>query len=359
MMSNDVHHSTRQLLTSGLVPKGHPIEEFVRENDSLRDIIHSIRHWLTRIRNEQPSSQRQDTLTGLRGDIAKLMDVEDHYLRKEGALFPKLEERGVTGPSTIMWGEDDQVRVLLNRLSKAVVAACERDVAASVDLADLAEQTETSLLAVERVINREERDLLSLAWDTLNEQDWGDVWRELQSYSRRPSELTGDYCPPPVNAGASDMHAPFEMVIDTGRVTAEQLSCMLKVLPLDLTFVDADDRVRFFSLGRDPVFPRLKSDLGNKVQTCHPSESVPLVDRVLSDLRSGKHSSIDSWIHHQQRYLHIRYFAVCNDAGEYLGALEMVQDITHLQGLSGEVRLAQYQDGPDKPSGCPHKKGVR
>jgi DUF438 domain-containing protein len=113
-------------------------------------------------------------------------------------------------------------------------------------------------------------------------------------------------------------------------------------LPVDLTFVDADDRVRFFSEGRNRVFPRAKAVIGRKVQHCHPPASVGVVNRILSDFRSGAQSVAEFWIEMRGRFVHIRYFAVRDESGAYLGTLEVTQDLTRERTLEGQRRLLEY-----------------
>jgi hypothetical protein len=133
------------------------------------------------------------------------------------------------------------------------------------------------------------------------------------------------------------------VVLPTGALSLEQMTALFATLPVDVTFVDADDRVRFFSEGRDRVFARPKAILGRLVQHCHPPSSVDVVERILSDFHSGRQSVAEFWIDFKGRFVHIRYFAVRDDAGAYLGTLEVTQDLTRERALSGERRLLQYE----------------
>ena len=115
-------------------------------------------------------------------------------------------------------------------------------------------------------------------------------------------------------------------------------------LPLDLTFVDAEDRVAFFSEGPDRIFARSKAIIGRKVQHCHPPRSADTVNKILDDFRSGRQSVAEFWINFQNKFVHIRYFAVRNDEGKYLGTVELTQDLAPLRELSGERRLLAYEN---------------
>ena len=135
-------------------------------------------------------------------------------------------------------------------------------------------------------------------------------------------------------------------MLPTGHVSPEQLAALFLTLPLDLTFVDADDRVAFFTEGPDRIFARSKAIIGRKVQHCHPPRSVEIVDQ---DSRSAFKSRAppkmaEFWIDFHSKFVHIRYFAVRNEAGEYLGTVELTQDLAPLRKLQGERRLLQYAE---------------
>jgi len=138
------------------------------------------------------------------------------------------------------------------------------------------------------------------------------------------------------------------LVFPTGALTPEQIQGLLGTLPVDLTFVDADDRVRYFSEGPGRVFARSKAILGRKVQHCHPPKSVHIIEQILEDFKSGRHNVAEFWIPLQERFVHIRYFAVRDPQGKYLGTLEVTQDLTHIRHLEGEQRLLQYEDQRDR-----------
>jgi hypothetical protein len=134
--------------------------------------------------------------------------------------------------------------------------------------------------------------------------------------------------------------------LPTGNLSLEQLISIFKTLPVDLTFVDADDRVAFFSEGPQRVFSRSKAIVGRKVQHCHPPRSVDVVDRILSDFREGRQNVAEFWINFHGRFVHIRYFAVRDDKGKYAGTLEVTQDASRIRALEGERRLLEYDEVP-------------
>jgi hypothetical protein len=124
-------------------------------------------------------------------------------------------------------------------------------------------------------------------------------------------------------------------------MTPEEINLVLKHLPVDITFVDKDDTVRYFSQTKERIFPRAKAVIGRKVQNCHPPASVHVVNRILNDFRQGKRDVAEFWIQVKGMFVHIRYFALRNEKGEYVGTLEVTQELTHLRELTGERRLLE------------------
>ncbi|MCL4426109.1 MAG: PAS domain-containing protein [Firmicutes bacterium] len=121
---------------------------------------------------------------------------------------------------------------------------------------------------------------------------------------------------------------------------------ILDALPVDVSFVDEQDTVTYFNLPAEGrIFPRAKTDIGRKVQRCHPPRSLHLVNQVLEELRSGQKSSVDFWIQRQGRMVSIRYFPVRDAEGNYLGTLEVTQDVTEIRKLEGEKRLMDPAEG--------------
>ena len=130
-----------------------------------------------------------------------------------------------------------------------------------------------------------------------------------------------------------------EVSFETGSLTVEEVEAVLNTLPVDLTFVDSNDTVRYFSRSKERIFPRTKAVIGRKVQQCHPQKSLHIVNRILEDFRNGSRDVAEFWINHHGRLVYIRYFAVRDKQRKYLGCLEVTQDITDLKKIEGEKRL--------------------
>ena len=127
--------------------------------------------------------------------------------------------------------------------------------------------------------------------------------------------------------------------LDTGVLTNTEINGILKHLPFDITFIDKDDVVKYFSQGKERIFARTKAVIGRKVQNCHPPASVHIVEKILEDFKSGKKDHEDFWIKMSGLYVYIRYFAVRDANGQYMGTMEVTQNINPIQQIQGEKRL--------------------
>ena len=130
--------------------------------------------------------------------------------------------------------------------------------------------------------------------------------------------------------------------LPTGIFELIELSSVFNALPFDLTFVDKDDTVKFFSHGEDRIFQRSKAILGRKVQYCHPPSSVHIVEKILNDFKNGEQEKASFWINFQGKFIYISYYAVRDENKNYLGTLEVTQDLTELRKLEGERRILEY-----------------
>jgi DUF438 domain-containing protein len=193
------------------------------------------------------------------------------------------------------------------------------------------------------MIFKEENILFPMSQQTLTQNEWAEIWSASPQYGWCLVEPQGAYLPPTAATTTGAVPKEGTIMMPTGHVSVEQLTAVLATLPLDLTFVDAEDRVAFFSEGPDRIFARSKAIIGRKVQHCHPPHSADTVNRILEDFRSGHQDVAEFWINFQDKFVHIRYFAVRNEAGKYLGTVELTQNLAPLRRLSGERRLLAYE----------------
>ena len=201
------------------------------------------------------------------------------------------------------------------------------------------------------MIYKEERILFPTALQKLDESDWlgmhaqeadigfsyvtrGSEWPEKQDVAANKNVETKNK-KPQSNLEDNTMQFPLE----TGDLTIAQINLMLTHLPVDITYVDANDEVRFFSNTPERIFQRTAAIIGRKVQNCHPPQSMDKVQEILDDFKAGKRNRAEFWIQMNGMFIHIEYFALRGANGEYKGTLEVSQDLTHLRELEGEKRL--------------------
>jgi len=123
------------------------------------------------------------------------------------------------------------------------------------------------------------------------------------------------------------------------KLSTEQIENILDHLPVEISFVGADDAVVYYSHGDKRIFRRTPTVIGRKVQNCHPARSVHVVQQILDDFKAGRRDVAEFWINLRARMVYIRYFAVRDENNDYQGTLEVTQDITDIQGIRGEKRL--------------------
>ncbi|MBN1506141.1 MAG: DUF438 domain-containing protein [Sedimentisphaerales bacterium] len=323
------------------VQPGHPVDTFRVENEAIRRTLDDLSKAMVDLAALPADAEPGLPLRGARQAANDLMDVDKHYQRKENLLFSFLERHGITGPSKVMWGKDDEARGALKTLQAALRQSYAK---AGHAAAALKPAATAAAEAIGSMIDKEESILLPMSLQTLTEDEWGQIWQQSPEYGWCLVEPRAGYAPPESLQAQETVELPHgrSVAFPAGSLTFEQLVGVFSTLPVDLTFVDAEDRVRFFSESSGRIFARSKAIMGRKVQHCHPPDSVDVVERILDDFRSGRQSVAEFWINLHGRFVHIRYFAVRDPKGEYLGTLEVTQDLTPLRALEGERRLLQY-----------------
>ncbi|MDA8130764.1 MAG: DUF438 domain-containing protein [Elusimicrobia bacterium] len=297
----------------------HPVALFKAENAEIRKRVEAGKALL-------PGIKAGGDTAGLRSVVEELRAVIKHYERKEHLLFPYLEKAGFYGPSKVMWGKHDEVREMFKKASSASPA-------------DFPAAALALLEEIDAMIFKEENILFPTSLEKLKASDWAEIFRE--------SAQTGYvFIPPPAGtmealdiAQNTASIAGAAVSLPSGSLSLGELTSLLNTLPVDLTFVDADDTVRYFSEGSDRIFLRARSVIGRKVQNCHPPKSLAAVEKILNGFRTGTKNFEEFWINMKGRVIHIRYFALRGEGGKYLGSLEVTQDITELQKIKGEKRL--------------------
>jgi DUF438 domain-containing protein len=306
------------------VPEGHPVHTYRQDNRIISKLAEEL--------GKAASKEGKKALEEAAPILLKLSaGLENHYQRKENQLFPLLERHGVTGPSQVMWGVHDQIRKALKEAQRLVELG---DREGFIKLAPALARD------VVEMIYKEEKILFPLALQTLSEKEWAEARRgedELGYLLSRPAAQW-----PAEGGEKTAVQAASLLQLKTGELTLEQLNLMLTRLPLDISFVDENDTVRFYSDSPDRIFPRSPAVIGRQVQKCHPPKSLDRVQQILDSFRSGRANVAEFWIQRQGRFIHIRYFALRDALGKYRGCLEVSQDVTEIRKLEGERRLASF-----------------
>lgn len=322
---------------------GHPIYTFNAENELVNLQLNECRQLLLKARQELSTS----SLDALRDGILKLKGFDNHYLRKENLLFPYLEKYGFSGPSSVMWGLHDDIR----KAWKAMLKLLEDN---SSDAATVTAEVEKLFTPMENAMRemfyKEERILFPNSLERLSEADWRAIHAQEGefgfSYITRGKDWPVAETAQPGNAIQLNQSEETERTktmsdfpLTNGDLTLTQINMMLTSLPVDITFVDETDTVRYYSETPERIFKRTPAIIGRKVEKCHPPASVDKVVKIVEDFRAGKRGVAEFWIQMAGKFIHIRYFAMHDSAGNYRGTLEVSQDLTELRKLEGEKRL--------------------
>jgi len=306
--------------------EGHPLEVLKQENRKLEEIASELRTILAGDLNQESAAKWQAL-------HRELMKVDDHYQKKEHLLFPYLEKKGVYGPPSVMWMIHDEIRDELKGIAKVHEES-------PGDLAALNSVKEAALAVIKKIedmIGKEEKVLFPLVTEKFDANDWEEIKQSMPEFTEGLVEVPQDY--KEKEQEAASITAEGIVDLGSGKFTIKELAAFLNSLPLDITFVDKNREVRYFTEGKERIFARPRTVLGRKVEKCHPPESVHIVDRIVNELESGKRESADFWINLKGKMIYIRYLPVRTAYGEFLGVLEITQDITEIQKLTGEKRL--------------------
>jgi DUF438 domain-containing protein len=322
-------------------PPGHPVHTFKEENRALKWELDSLDKLFGEVAQRGEDDDAGDLMAQIQVRFNALADVEKHYARTENLLFPYLEKHGITGPSTVMWGKHDQTRELFKGALEALGHGLEIKAGEASSLIDLV--LRPTKASIEEMIFKEEEILFPMSMDALNDGEWYAIHQQSPEIGFCLYDPTEEWQPDvPAEELETAKKEQDRIRLPSGTFTATELNAVLNSIPFDLTFVDKDDRVRYFTQGRERIFSRSRAILGRKVQMCHPPSSVHIVEQILDDFKSSRETRAPFWINLKGRFIHIEYFALRDDEGKYLGTLEVSQDLTEKRALDGEQRLLSY-----------------
>ncbi|MCD6299167.1 MAG: DUF438 domain-containing protein [Thermoplasmata archaeon] len=352
------------------VPPGHPLHTLYAENKQITKDAEMLNIYAKAVGNTD-GDERIKNLESLRRLVKELMSVgATHYNREEMVHFPYLERRGLTAVPSTLWRKHDEVRARIKLLSKLI----NQDVPDWDEFVKKMEDRvqELSTVLVDMVF-RENNILYPTMNALLSEGEWAAIrgqddevgyykvspsgeWKPeaeaVQPYqieghltdeqiSGLPAEVRKIMENKSMEADEKKVEGEGDIRLDTGYLLPEEINEIFKTLPLGISFIDKDDRVRFFSGGKR-TFGRTESVIGRPVQLCHPPKSVHVVNKILQAFREGKKDSADFWINMGKLFVYIRYIPMRNKEGEYMGTLEIEQEVSGIRELVGEKRLLDW-----------------
>jgi DUF438 domain-containing protein len=333
-----IFQSALAKVTLEATSSAHPVFLFRQENREVEKLVAEIK------KLSAGSAGDFSSIKEIKTQLLKLREIEKHYARKEQLLFPFLEKHGFLGPSKVMWGKDNEIR----EMHKKALAKIEEVKTAGEFAAFRKDMLAPLLEEVTGMIFKEENILFPASLEKLNQSEWVAVLQES-------ADIGYAFITPPEEAEAMVRHLEEALAeeacmrdntieLNTGTIKLNELMPLLNTLPVDITFVDKDDTVRYFSQSKDRIFSRTRSVIGRRVQNCHPPQSLPVVEKILTSFKDGLEDSYDFWINLGGKLVYIRYFAVRDRSRRYLGTLEVTQDITGIKKLEGERRLLDEGD---------------
>jgi DUF438 domain-containing protein len=326
------------------VPEGHPVDVFKQENRELLKVINDTQVLLGSLYAVEPKDFNTHAMKIL-SCYNQLMDVDKHYQRKEYLLFPYLEKKDITGPPKVMWGKHDEIRDQL----KACIEILRNPELKKSDLEDAEELIFAPVLkAIEDMTKKEEEILLPMCLDLLNTEEWWNIHKQTLEIGFTLYDPKTEWKPEGFKdetferAGIQSESGNIQL--PSGSFSAAEIMAILNTMPVDMTFVDRNDKVKYFTQGSHRIFTRSRSIINRDVRLCHPPGSVHIIEKILDDFKSGRASHAPFWIQMHGKFIYIEYYALRDEKGQYIGTLEVSQDLTGHRALDGEKRILSYSD---------------
>jgi uncharacterized protein len=317
----DVHASlfkgTLQQLHSDMLTVD-PLSEFEEDNKKIAQWVEEAKAF-----KEKEDLSFEEAQSYIMGLADSFNFAQQHYAKKENILFPFLEKRGIETIPQVMWGVDNQIR---DAIKKTIMAAN-----SETDLDALLEPFHEAIHMIDEMLTKENSILFPMLREKLKDDEYKDIALSLENGANSKYN-------PPVSDESSDVG---DIPMSLGRLNPSEINAIFNAVPFDMTFVDAQDKVKFVTQGKERIFDRPPSVINRPVHLCHPPQSVDVVMDIVNDFRNGVKDNEDFWIQFRERFVHIRYFAIRDALGKFLGTLEVTQDITDIQRLIGEKRLVE------------------
>jgi PAS domain S-box-containing protein len=320
------------------VPAGHPIHILMEEHKAILNLVDDQHKIATELKNIDNVNLAKNKFIQFEQIIEKLETAESHYLREENVLFPYLEKHGITEPPAIMWMEHDKIREVKKDIRSLYK---EREISNFKDFTtQIAKLIKSLFELISNHFYKENKILFPTSLKIIKDSEWIDIREQFDGIGY--CDFTPESAKAPIKEVekiASDKNIKDAIELETGTLSKAEIEAIFDSMPVDVTFVDKDDEVRYFSQTKDRIFVRSKAIIGRKVQNCHPQKSIHVVNQIVEDFKKGTRDVAAFWINLEGKLIHIRYFPVRNKEGEYLGTLEVTQDITDIKKIEGEKRL--------------------
>lgn len=249
--------------------------------------------------------------------------LDEHYAKKENILFPHLERSGDVVISQVMWGVDNTIRKALKKALLSLEESKNQD--------EIKADFKEAVQLIDDMVTKENNVLFPMLKEKLSEDQFRDIASQLTNEDAGVYQTT------------SNELVDFDgktIPMSLGSLSAVEANAIFNTIPFDMTFVGADNTVKFVTQGKERIFDRPASVIGRPVNLCHPPQSVDIVMKIVEDLRSGRKDHEDFWIQFKENFVYIRYYAVRDAKGEFLGTLEVTQNLNEIRQLKGEKRLA-------------------
>lgn len=319
-----------ETLNTTSLPEGHPVSVYYQEKEIVISLL-----------GELLAVDAETELQKYTNIFNQLQTIEKRFARKENQLFPFLEKKGWNGPSQGMWSFHDNLREQFRLLRKNMEAK---------EFDKINSDTPFLVDGINRLINTEDMVLFPNSLNMLSEEDWIAMRKGEEEIGWMLPETPApfpavEYIHPSQDFTKREMTFSTENTshYDEGYMTVEQVNLLLKTMPLDLTFVDENDKVIFYNRGEERVFPRSAGIIGREVKFCHPPKSVGTVLKIIESFKNGTKNEASFWINFKERLIYIRYFAVRDADKNYKGVIELSQDITDIKKIEGEQRLLDWE----------------
>lgn len=304
----------------------------LRDNLGVKKLLAGAREVIRQINREITPAG----LTALKDTFSKLEIFTGHYTVMEHILFPEIEKHWKHYQCLkIMWSFHDDIRKNIRKTLEILNNE-------PFDLQGFNVFSSKVYFNISTIAFREEQILFPVMHETLEADILQRMKQQLNDFNLAFVKIEQDWRQEPQPVENNSTPADHLLKLPTGEISLEQVELIFNHLPVDITYVDEENRVKFFSTPKERSFPRTTGILGRKVQDCHPHESVEVVNRIIEAFRSGEKEEASFWINTGPRFVLIRYFAVRAKSGIYKGVLEVSQEISELQQISGERKLLDW-----------------